>query len=222
MEKCDGTLDELFVNDEVSVDNGASYLFQIIMILFAYQKAFQFTHNDLHTNNIMYVNTDKPFLYYKHAGKTYKVPSHGRIMKMIDFGRAIFTYRNKVFLNDVFSKYGEAGGQYSYPPQVDFTLDDPGEIIEPNYHFDLCRLSMTILEEINTNKFSENIITFLHDICKNSVGESFCDMRDDFRLYMCIGRDACKALPREIILKEIFKEYRIKKSLFPRKSFYTV
>jgi hypothetical protein len=47
-------------------------------------------------------------------------------------------------------------------------------------------------------------------------------MRDDFRLYMCIGRDACKALPREIILKEIFKEYRIKKSLFPRKSFYTV
>ena len=28
------------------------------------QKAFNFTHNDLHTNNVMYNQTDKKFLYY--------------------------------------------------------------------------------------------------------------------------------------------------------------
>ena len=29
-----------------------------------YQKLFDFTHNDLHTNNIMYKNTDAKFLFY--------------------------------------------------------------------------------------------------------------------------------------------------------------
>ena len=221
IEKLNGTLEDL-IDEDISEELLLSCFFQVSFALTYLQKHYEFTHNDLHINNIMYTETTTKYLYYKYNNIYFRVPTGGKIFKIIDFGRAIFTYRNKVFLNDVFSKYGEAGGQYSYPPQVDFTLDDPGEIIEPNYHFDLCRLSMTILEEINTNKFSENIITFLQDICKNSAGESFCDMSDDFRLYMCIGRDACKALPREIILKEIFKEYRIKKSLFPRKSFYTV
>ena len=36
-----------------------SCLFQIIMTLLTYQKMFNFTHNDLHTNNIMYKETDK-------------------------------------------------------------------------------------------------------------------------------------------------------------------
>ena len=35
------------------------------MSLITYQKVFDFTHNDLHTNNIMYQKTDKEFLYYR-------------------------------------------------------------------------------------------------------------------------------------------------------------
>ena len=31
-----------------------SILFQILIMLITYQKVFSFTHNDLHTNNIMY------------------------------------------------------------------------------------------------------------------------------------------------------------------------
>ena len=38
------------------------YLFQIIMILITYQKIFNFTHNDLHTNNVMFIKTDKKYL----------------------------------------------------------------------------------------------------------------------------------------------------------------
>ena len=52
--------------------------------------------------------------------------------------------------------------------------------------------------------------------------ESFCDMRDDFKLYISIAEEACNSLPREIISHDIFKQYRIKKKLFPRKSFYTL
>ena len=50
------TLDSLLENveEEMTVDEWGSCLFQIIMILITYQKLFDFTHNDLHTNNIMY------------------------------------------------------------------------------------------------------------------------------------------------------------------------
>ena len=96
------------------------------------------------------------------------------------------------------------------------------ETIKPNYHFDLCRLSMTILEELNIEKYSDKCIEFLRKMCLNHVNESFCDMKDNFRLYINIAKDACNSLPREIIMNDIFKEYRIKKKLFPRKSFYTV
>ena len=63
------------------------------------------------------------------------------------------TFRNKIYMNDVFNKYGEAGGQYTYPSQIDFIKKDSNldNIIPPNYHFDLCRLAMTILDELNTD-----------------------------------------------------------------------
>ena len=86
MERCIGTFDELFVQNEIDEKTGASALFQIIMTLLAYQKAFQFTHNDLHTNNIMYIETDEPFLYYKFNKTIYRVPTYGRIFKIIDSG----------------------------------------------------------------------------------------------------------------------------------------
>ena len=39
--------------------------------------------------------------------------THGYIFKIIDFGRSIFTYHNKLFFNDTFYKHSEAGGQYT-------------------------------------------------------------------------------------------------------------
>ena len=43
------------------------------MMLITYQKLFSLTHNDLHTNNIMYIKTEKRYLYYKYNDKHYKV-----------------------------------------------------------------------------------------------------------------------------------------------------
>ena len=125
-------------------------------------------------------------------------------------------------MNDVFSKLGEAGGQYSYPSQVDFICEKEKEIIKPNPHFDLCRLSMTILEEIDPNTYSDEIIDFFIHLCDDGRDGNFCNMRDDFKLYMNIAKYACNSLPREIILHNIFKDYRVKKSVFPRKSYYTL
>ena len=93
---------------------------------------------------------------------------------------------------------------------------------KPNYHFDLCRLAMTILEEIPKETTSEETLSFLEEMCKDKMGESFCEMRDDFNLYVSIARDACNALPRNVIDDDMFREYRIHKKRFPKKSYYTL
>ena len=59
------------------------------MILITYQKLFSFTHNDLHTNNIMYINTQKRYLNYRYNGSHYKVPTYGKIFKIIDCQKAL-------------------------------------------------------------------------------------------------------------------------------------
>ena len=221
IEKLEGTLEDL-LDEDIKEEVLLSCIFQISFALTYLQKHYEFTHNDLHINNVMFKKTESKYLYYKYNNIYFRVPTHGYIFKIIDFGRAIFKYRDKVYMNDVFSDYGEAGGQYTYPKQVQFTIERDREYIKPNYHFDLCRLSMTILEELNDKEYSDDSLKFLNHMCKNSCDISFCDMPDDFYLYKSIAKDACNCLPREVIMNDIFKSYRIKKKLFPRKSYYTL
>ena len=221
IEKLKGTLEDLIM-ENITEEVLLSCIFQISFALVYLQKNFKFTHNDLHINNIMYSDTETKYLYYKYNNIYYRVPTHGKIFKIIDFGRCIFTYHNKVFLNDVFSDYGEAGGQYTYPRQVNYLLKNDKDNILPNYNFDLCRLSMTILEELDLDNYSEKFINFMNKMCLDKDENSFLNMPDDFRLYINIAKYACNSLPREIIMNDIFNEYRIKKKLFPRKSYYTI
>ncbi|BAT21950.1 hypothetical protein [Yellowstone lake mimivirus] len=100
MEKCDNTLDSLILNEFLPKSGnhheGAKLLLndnfedenewfaaftQIIMILITYQKVFSLTHNDLHTNNIMYCETKLKYVYYLYKNKYYKVPTFGRIFQ---------------------------------------------------------------------------------------------------------------------------------------------
>jgi len=221
IEKLEGTLEDL-LDENIDEETLTSCIFQISFALTYLQKHYHFTHNDLHINNVMFLKTESKYLYYKYNNLYYRVPCHGYIFKIIDFGRAIFTYHNKVYMNDVFSNYGEAGGQYTYPDQVKFKIERERRYINPNYHFDLCRLSMTIIEELDSDRYSEKFLKFLNHMCTNNCDLSFCDMPDDFYLYKSIARDACNCLPREIITNDIFKSYRVKKKVFPRKSFYTL
>jgi hypothetical protein len=84
LEHCENTFDDLIINGELKEEEWFSALMQIVMTLITYQKMFAFTHNDLHTNNIMYIHTNKKFLYYVYKKKTYKVPTYGKIYKIID------------------------------------------------------------------------------------------------------------------------------------------
>jgi hypothetical protein len=214
MEKCDGTLDELFVTDEITVDNGASYLFQIIMILLVYQKAFKFTHNDLHTNNVMYVNTDKPFLYYNYSGQTYKVPTYGRIMKIIDFGRSIYNFKGKIFCSDSFAPDGDATTQYNMEP----FMNSKRPILVPNNSFDLCRLGSSIFDFIleidvdidDMDDLQKTIARWcMDDNGKNVLYKKNGEERyPSFKLYKMIARTVHNHTPNNQLNEAYFKQFQ--------------
>ena len=224
IEKLEGTLEDILNGSDYNDNILISCLFQISFALSYLQKYYSFTHNDLHINNIMFKETDKKFLYYKVNNIYYRIPTFGKLFKIIDFGRAILTFKKKVFMNDVFSNHSEAGGQYTYPNQVQFIEHKKqSESISPNYNFDLCRLSMTILDELPEEMIeNKDLLSLLIKLCQDKNGASFRDMDDDFRLYISIAKDACHALPKNIIQNQIFKKYRVPKKQFPKKSFYSL
>ena len=225
IEKLDGLLSDLLkeCNDKIIL----SCLFQVSFALSYLQKHLKFTHNDLHIDNIMYQKTDKLYLYYKFNNIYFKVPTHGYIFKIIDFGRAIFTFKDKLFFSDCFCKYGDADGQYNYPIN-NFLYDKKKEkkdIIQPNYHFDMCRLSMTILDELNYSKYidykdNKYIIDYLYSLTIGENNIEFNELEDNFDMYVSIAKHANNSLPIDIIQNDIFKPFRIKKKHFPRSLYY--
>ena len=142
LERCTGTLDDLLDKQTINPAETQSAFFQIVMILLVYQRTFNFTHNDLHTNNIMYVSTDIPYLWYHFQGITYRVPTYGRLYKLIDYGRSIYTFRGRKFCSDSFAQGGDGATQYNCEP----FLNPNKPRLDPNPSFDLCRLGCSIYD----------------------------------------------------------------------------
>ena len=228
IEKLKGTLEDI-IQDDLSIELLKSCLFQVAFALSYVQKHYKFTHNDLHINNVMYCETNKPFLYYKLNNIYFKVPTYGKLFKIIDFGRSIFTYGKKTYMNDAFSKYGEAEGQYTYPQQVSFIDNkEDKETIEPSYYFDLCRLAITMLDEIRYNyddKLEDNddyqgFLDFLKFISTDKHDQRLDKVDDNFNLYIRISKDARNSLPKDILTNDFFNEYKVSKKKFPKKIYY--
>ena len=216
MEKCDGTLDELLEKGEVSCDMASAYLLQIIMTLIIYQRAFQFTHNDLHTNNIMYVNTKIKNIYYLYKNQYYCVPTYGKIFKIIDFGRAWFKYGGHTFYSDSFSYGGDAYSQYNDDP----IYDDNKKRVPPNFSFDLCRLGCSLYdfiidtEHINLNELDEFQKTVAR-WCQDDRGKNVLYKRNGeerypgFKLYKMIARTVHGHTPEKQLEYPFFKTHQI-------------
>ena len=218
LEKCNNTLDYLFVEGKLSQDELNCIVIQILMMLITYQKLFNLTHNDLHTNNIMFVETERRYLYYKLDGKHYKVKTYGKIFKIIDFGRAIYKYKNKLICSDSFHKEGDAATQYNFEPYY----NDKKTIVEPNLSFDLCRLGCSIYDFI-TEKYEtiEEIHWPIHKIimkwCDDDDGRNILyknndeERYPDFKLYKMIARKVHNHLPINEIKNKCFEKYIVPK-----------
>jgi hypothetical protein len=217
MEYCENTFDDLILSNELSEDEWISAFMQIIMILITYQKAFNFTHNDLHTNNVMYNETDKKYLYYCYKKKYYKVPTFGRIFKIIDFGRSIFKFDGKVFCSDSFQTGGDAATQYNTEPY----FNEKKPRLEPNYSFDLCRLACSIFDYViddfeemtDLSKINDPIKRLIFEWCLDDKGINMLyktngvERYPDFKLYKMIARCVHNHTPQAQLERPEFDKF---------------
>ena len=216
LEKLENTLDSLLDDEdnELTDKEWKSCLFQIIMILLTYQKVFNFTHNDLHTNNIMYISTQKKFINYKYNNTYYRVPTYGKIYKIIDFGRAIYNYKGEIICSDSYHKKGDAATQYNCEPY--FNHKKPR--LEPNKSFDLCRLGCSLfdyfIEDIkDQHKIKNPIAKLIIEWTKDDKGRNILyknngeERYPEFKLYKMIVRTVHNHLPEKQLENGIFFEY---------------
>ena len=206
IEMLEYTLDNYIdkTNNNIPEVEWKSILFQTCFGLSVAQKHYDFVHNDLHSSNIMFKETKLEYLYFNFKGTYFKIPTFGKISKIIDFGRATFNYKKHVFFSDVFRKHGEAEGQYSYPYYNN--LDKCK--IKPNKSFDLSRLATTIIEHFETDS---DIYKLLKLWCMDKYGNFLMDLEDDFNLYRIIAKNVKSAIPKNQINKLIFKEFIVEK-----------
>ena len=161
----------------------------------------------------MYINTDIEFLYYKIQGQVYRVPTYGKIYKLIDFGRSIYRFQGNVFCSDSFAPNGDANGQYNFEPY----FDESKPRLDPNYSFDLCRLGTSIYDFIieddhNVSEFDDLQQTIyrwcLDDNGKNVLYKRNGDERyPNFKLYKMIARTVHQHSPEEQLKYPIFSQF---------------
>jgi hypothetical protein len=243
----DGTMDSLFEEPErVGAipgskeweDRWAAWLFQVVAALCCAQTVIGFTHNDLHTNNIVYVSTEKEYIYYKtRAGSVFRVPTFGKLFRIIDFGRAIFTINGRMYISDDFKPGNDADGQYSFAP----LCSRPREVVAPNPSFDLCRLAVSLMDgvfpttpdaqegggilseepglrvEKTVSPLYNMVWTWMIDDegCNVFVNPDGSDRFPDFDLYKQIAAKCHRAIPSQQLHQEAFDGFQISAAQVP-------
>lgn len=189
------------------------------MTLLIYQKAFSFTHNDLHTNNIMYIKTKTKFIYYTYNNKIYKVPTFGKIYKIIDFGRAIYKFNGVLICSDSFKNGNDAATQYNTEPY----FNEAKPRLEPNRSFDICRLACSMFDyfiddvtDVNIDEL-EPLVKLIFEWCLDDKGinvlykNTGVERYPDFKLYKMIARLVHYHTPEAQLERDDFKKYLITK-----------
>ena len=212
LEYCENTLDELICSDDISDELWDSIVMQILFSLITFQNTFGLTHNDLHTNNVMYVETDKKFLYYKLNHIYYKVPTYGKLFKIIDYGRAIYKFRGQLLCSDSYHPEGDAATQYNCEPY----FNDKKPRLEPNMGFDLCRLGCALYDFL-IDEPKTKIIQIMLDWVKDDKNRNILYKKNgderypDFKLYKMIARTSNKHIPAQVLNNPYFDKFIITK-----------
>lgn len=239
----EGTMDDLLDDfEEVGARPGTpgwelrwkAWIFQVIAALTVGQTVFGFTHNDLHSNNIVWSKTNQEYLYYScRDGLHFKIPTFGKIFRLIDFGRAIFKLNQTLFFSDDFRPGNDAAEQFNFGE-----IYDPNEEeVLPNPSFDLSRFTVSVFEAIfpssppikkkpailsqeeglkmmETESELYNVMWswLLTDEKENVLMEpDGKEKYPDFDLYKVIAAQVHNAVPSQQIKKSLFEEFRVKK-----------
>jgi hypothetical protein len=142
-EKLESDLYNLAREATVSSDELLSMWWQVVFGIMMYQR-LGITHNDLHASNVMFKRTTRAHLFYDIDGTIYKVPTYGRLWKIIDFGRG--TYES-VGLNTAYNANGECYNLL-FPRRPNGRGRRP---ISPHFAVDIMTLAMNIVMDVTEN-----------------------------------------------------------------------
>jgi hypothetical protein len=252
----EGTMDDLLEQDEIQDKARGSkeweamwiaWLFQVIAVLGFLQKQVSFTHNDLHTNNVVWRTTTEPYLYYRASDNTtWRIPTFGRIFSLIDFGRAIFKIQDHLWISDDHYPDNDAGGQYNFGPF--YSIEKPKVV--PNPSFDLCRFAVSLLEglydEYPVKRKGSNVPLLSQEgnwkmyetvsplfnllwtwtldddgrtVYQDKAGD---EKHPGFDLYVAIAKMVHDAVPRDQFRKPVFESFVFKEKVPAGQSIYSV
>jgi hypothetical protein len=224
MEKFDKTFYYLCNVIDKNSEHHLAWISQIMFALAFAQQTFGFTHNDLHSNNIMYSPTTDEFLNYSLDGVDYRIPTYGYIIKIIDFERGIGHIRlegmkdAKLFISDHYAVDNEAVGMYNYGPYKTPKFVE----LKPNPSCDLARLATSMFWDLfptgNPTTDNQRIYDMFNQWMKCDDGKSvllghrgiprhdrYCN---GFDLYKALGRVCHNAVPyKEIKKSEYLKTF---------------
>ena len=147
--------------------------------------------------------------------KYYRVPTFGKIFKIIDFGRSIYKFDGKLFCSDSFQPGADAATQYNTEPY----FNEKKPRLEPNYSFDLCRLGCSIYDFIidtdeNLDSFDELQKT-IYRWCLDDSGKNILYKRSgeerypNFKLYKMIARTVHNHNPEAQLEFDYFNQFLV-------------
>jgi hypothetical protein len=162
----------------------------------------------------MYITTKHKFLWYKYKNVCYKVPTYGKIFKIIDFGRSIYNFKGDVFCSDSFFPDGDGDTQYNCEPFYDETK----KRIDPNFSFDLCRLGCSIYdyifdEDTDFSKLSQLQMTVKRWITDDNdynilYKKNGSERYKGFKLYKMISRTVSNHTPEKQLNHPFFNQFK--------------
>ena len=143
----------------------------------------------------------------------YRIPTYGKITKIIDFARGTFKLGDRWVFSDQFKEDGDAFGQYDYP--VDGSLKNCEH--KPNPSFDLVRLGTTVIQRLDE---LPKVREFVEQITLDDYENSVCYDEDTFELYVDIAHNCHKAIPIEVMERPEFEKFKINKQKFQKDNMF--
>ena len=142
-------------------------------------------------------------MYYKLDNIYFKIPTFGYIIKIIDWGRATYNFKNIIGKNTIFSSKGECFGQYVYK-----NLKGRKAISELNKNkwSDIVIISHNLLYEFPEYMYS-GIGKLLLSNITNSKNEKLDFNKFDWSIYRTIGLNKFNIKVKSLIRNRVFSKY---------------
>jgi hypothetical protein len=209
MEKLNYTLEDYLENEMYYLKNEEWYaiFFQLAYGLAVANKLVNFVHNDLHECNVMFQETEEEYIYYIINEVTYRIPTYGKIVKIIDFARSTIKFADKWILSNHYNEGKEAYGIYDIPDENGQYTDKDN--IKPNTSFDLVRFFTTIAQYVEEN--NEEIYNFIYKWSYDDNKEhNMIDEENEFELYINISHNCHNCEPIEFLKDNVFNQFILK------------